>query len=171
MAHNYRTRTIEQRLAARTEIDPLSGCHVWQGACNPGGYPTITLHRQRHLVHRLAWTLRYGTIPKGFALCHRCDERRCINPDHHFVGTHQANMADMWEKRRARLERATADLCGEGGPLPDARPEELTPMRLYVRGVEITGKVLIRPFIAGAPPPARRRPAAASRSRRPLSAR
>jgi hypothetical protein len=171
MKRTHPRGTIEQRLTARTEIDPLSGCHVWQGSCNPGGYPTITLHGQRHLVHRLAWTLRYGTIPKGFELCHRCDERRCINPDHHFVGTHQANMADMREKRRARLERATADLRGEGGPLPDARPEELTPMRLYVCGVEITGKVLIRPFIAGAPTPARRPPAAARPNRRAIAAR
>jgi hypothetical protein len=51
---------------------------------------------------RLAWTLRYGKIPQGFVLCHRCDERRCINPDHHFVGTHQDNMADMAQKRRGR---------------------------------------------------------------------
>jgi hypothetical protein len=112
MRKNYLPGTLEQRLAARSEIDPLSGCHVWQGACNPGGYPTITLHRQSHLVHRLAWTLRYGTIPKGFVLCHRCAERRCINPDHHFVGTQQDNMADMGGATRG----ADAD-----APLPARR--------------------------------------------------
>jgi hypothetical protein len=156
MRQIYRRGTLEQRLANRTEIDPLSGCHIWQGACNPAGYPLIRLQTKTHLVHRLAWTLRYGTIPDGMHLCHRCDERRCINPDHHFVGTQQDNMQDMRDKRRARTERGLAVLKGECG-LPDARPEELTPMRMYVRGVEITGKVLIRPFIAGKPQPARRR--------------
>src|SRR5258708_21948969 len=131
--------------------------------------PTISLHRKGYPGHRLAWTLRYGTIPEGFMLCHRCDERRCINPDHHFVGTHQENMADRAQTRRARLDRAAADLFGEGGPLPEARPEELTPMRLYLRGVEITGKVLIRPFVPGAPRPARRAPAGGGR-RRPAPA-
>jgi HNH endonuclease len=171
MRQNHLRRTIEQWLAAQSEIDPLSGCHIWQGRRNSSGYPVVSFHGRQHLVHRLTWTLRYGRIRDGMELCHRCDEPRCINPDHHFVGTHQANMADMREKRRARLERATADLRGEGSPLPDARPEELTPMRLYVRGVEITGKVLIRPFIAGAPTPARRPPAATRPNRRAIAAR
>jgi hypothetical protein len=80
-------------------------------------------------------------------LCHRCDEPRCINPDHHFVGTHEANMADRKQKRRARLERAAADANGHGPPSElDVPNEELTPIRIYVRGVEIVGKAVIRPF-------------------------
>ncbi len=145
MTKDYERRTIEARLAARTEIDSLTGCHIWQGSCGRGGYPRITLHRKSHLVHRLAWTLRYGPIPPGLELCHRCDEPRCVNPDHHFVGTHQDNMADRKNKRRARIERALADGIGQGQPAI-AADKELTPIRIYVRGVEIVGKAVIRPF-------------------------
>ena len=144
--HRYNGRTLEARLAARTEIDPLSGCHLWQGTCNRGGYALITLHGKRHLGHRLAWTLKFGAIPPGLVLCHRCDERRCINPDHHFVDTHQGNMADMKLKRRARIERASADAEGQGGLPADVSTKELTPIRIYVRGLEIVGKAVIRPF-------------------------
>jgi hypothetical protein len=103
-------------------------------------------------VHRLAWTLRYGTIPKGMQLCHRCDEPRCVNPDHHFVGTHEDNMADRRQKHRARRERALADFSGKGWPGEEFPPGELSRMRLYIRGVEITGKVRIRPFDPAARP-------------------
>jgi hypothetical protein len=83
-------------------------------------------------------------------LCHRCDERRCINPDHHFVGTHQDNMDDMTAKRRVRRERAAADAKGQPPPRAlDVPEEELTPIRIYVRGVEIVGKAVIRPFDPG----------------------
>jgi len=143
----YTGRTLEARLAARTDIDPLSGCHLWQGTCNRGGYAVITLHGKRHLGHRLAWTLKFGAIPPGLVLCHRCDERRCINPDHHFVDTQQANMQDMREKRRARLERARADLEGQRKlPADDVSAKELTPIRIYLRGLEIVGKAVVRPF-------------------------
>jgi HNH endonuclease len=152
MKSNHRDRTLEQQLASRIEIDPLSGCHLWQGTRNSGGYPTIRLHGRNQLVHRLLWTVKFGAIPDGFELCHRCDEPRCVNPDHHFVGTHQANMADRRQKRRARIERAMADF--ESGPT--GAKAELTRMRMYVRGVEITGKVRIRPFIPGALPARRK---------------
>jgi hypothetical protein len=145
--HNYKHRTLQTKLAAKTTIDPLSGCHLWEGARNRDGYPRITLQGKTHALHRLVWTLKYGPIPPGMALCHRCDEPRCINPDHHFVGTHEANMADRKQKRRARLERAAADANGHGPPSElDVPNEELTPIRIYVRGVEIVGKAVIRPF-------------------------
>jgi hypothetical protein len=139
----YKQRTLQSRLAAKTTIDPLSGCHIWEGARSRDGYPRISLQGQTHALHRLVWTLKYGAIPPGMELCHRCDEPRCINPDHHFVGTHQANMADRRQKRRARLDRARADAAGQTVDLPT---RELTPIRIYVRGVEIVGKAVIRPF-------------------------
>ena len=139
---DYKDRTLQARLAAQTTIDPLSGCHIWQGACNRSGYPHLTLHGKTHALHRLVWTLKYGTIPPGLELCHRYDEPRCINPDHHFVDTHQGNMADRRVKRRARLERARKDLQA----VPDLPTKELTPIRIYVRGVEIVGKAVVRPF-------------------------
>jgi hypothetical protein len=145
----YDRRTLEARLAARMTIDPLSGCHLWEGTCNRGGYGVISFYGKRHLVHRLAWTLKFGAIPEGLVLCHRCDERRCINPDHHFVDTQQANMADMATKRRARLERARADLAA--GPQAEDS-SKLTPIRIYVRNLEIVGKAVIRQFDPHGPP-------------------
>ena len=158
MSKEYAKGTIEQRLAAQSEFDPLSGCHIWQGRRNSTGYPIVSFAGRQHFVHRLAWTLRYGTIPVGMQLCHRCDEPRCINPDHHFVGTHEANMADRRDKHRARRERVLADFRGGGWPGDEFPRGELSRMRLYIRGVEITGKVRIRPFDPEARP---RRKAAA----------
>jgi HNH endonuclease len=160
LARTYPDGTIEHRLAAQTEIDPLSGCHIWQGRRDRNGYPLVRLNGREHRVHRLAWTLRYGRIRDGLELCHRCDEPRCINPDHHFVGTHQANMADRRLKNRARRERVLADFRGAGWPGDEFPPGELSRMRMYVRGMEITGKVRIRPFRPDERPPRRtaRRP-------------
>jgi hypothetical protein len=152
MSKEYAKGTIEQRLAAQTEIDPLSGCHIWQGRRDGNGYPLVSFQGRAHRVHRLAWTLRYGTIPKGMHLCHRCDEPRCINPDHHFVGTHEDNMADRRDKHRARRERVAADFSGKGWPSDAFPPGEPSRMRLYIRGVEITGKVRIRRFDPDARP-------------------
>ncbi len=138
--------TAEQRLAQRTKVDPLTGCHLWQGSLTAGGYAQITFRGQPTVAHRLAWTLRHGPIPKGLEVCHRCDERHCINPDHHFLETRSGNMADFSRKRRLRIQRAFADEKGGGGLPADASAHEITPIRIYVRGVEIVGEAVIRPF-------------------------
>lgn len=52
------------------------------------------------LVHRVAWTVAYGSIPDGLCVLHHCDNPPCVRPDHLFLGTVIDNNADRDAKGR-----------------------------------------------------------------------
>lgn len=68
------------------------------------------------LEHRHAWELAYGPIPKGMVICHTCDNTRCVNISHLFMGTQADNMRDMREKGRAAYWNRVKSNCPEGHP-------------------------------------------------------
>ena len=80
--------------------DRTGECWLWMKGCRSNGYG-LTWHNGKPVsVHRIAWVLTYGPIPEGMFVCHTCDVRHCINPEHLFLGTHLDNMADRSIKGR-----------------------------------------------------------------------
>lgn len=101
-------KTVEQRLLNRTVKDPKTGCWNCTYSTNKG-YPNIWVERTNKLAHRVAYELWKGPIPQGLLVCHSCDNPKCINPDHLWVGTVQENNADRDNKgRQAKPEILSA---------------------------------------------------------------
>lgn len=96
-------KSVQDRLLAKVEVDPVTGCWNWTAATNAAGYGVLALggkYGGSGLAHRVAYQLFNGPIPDAHLVCHACDNPSCVNPDHLFTGTHQANMDDMVAKTR-----------------------------------------------------------------------
>lgn len=87
------------------------GCWVWTAATRRG-YRTIQISKKSYAAHRFSYELYVGEITKGLFVCHKCDNRFCVNPDHLFLGTQLDNVRDMIKKGR----KVSVGKRGESSP-------------------------------------------------------
>lgn len=90
---------LPQRLSRKITISK-NGCWLWNGSKNNNGYGQCRVNKKLLLAHRYIWEITNGPIPEGLHVLHKCDVPNCVNPEHLFLGDHQANMNDMKIKGR-----------------------------------------------------------------------
>ncbi len=94
-------------------VEKTDSCWLWRGPKYVNGYGMWNpKHNKRFRAHRAAYANLVGVIPTGLYVCHRCDNRLCINPAHLFVGTHMDNTRDCMSKGRTANGKKTHCIYG-----------------------------------------------------------
>ena len=142
-----RTAPYSERFEDCISPEPNSGCWLWLGSWSPKtGYGRFRMNSDAtmalDLAHRASWRLHRGDIPSGRLVCHKCDNRACVNPDHLFLGTHADNSADASRKGRLRWKGPRDLPKGENHPMARLSKEDV----LAIRSSDEKGADLARRF-------------------------
>lgn len=113
--------TLRERFDRKWILEPFSGCWIWTFSRNSTGYGQIKVDGKMMKAHRVSWLLYKGPIDLGLFVCHKCDIRPCVNPDHLFLGTQLDNMRDSY--RKGRYHNGNADL----------NPDKVSALRLLAK--------------------------------------
>lgn len=92
--------SVRERFLAN--FKQTSGCWEWAGYKDPNGYGRLNIDGKPVLAHRLSWAIFCHPIETQQQVLHRCDNPKCVRPEHLFLGDHTANMADKMAKKRHR---------------------------------------------------------------------
>lgn len=95
-----RPKPVEMRFWSKVRKGKPDECWEWTGAMSHGYGAFFVNWKCTVIAHRMAYMLCKGPVPETIFVCHHCDNPKCVNPDHLFLGNHADNMHDGWSKER-----------------------------------------------------------------------
>lgn len=90
-----------------SRVKKTDGCWVWTGSKGGSNYGSFYMNGKHRIASRLVYEWQYGSIEAGMLVCHHCDNRLCVRPDHLFLGTNQDNQIDSVKKGRSHWGKKT----------------------------------------------------------------
>ena len=101
----YQTSSIKECINKRStvfwnKVTKTDTCWIWTAGRTRAGYGLFSFKGKSMLANRFCWMIHNGEIPKDMCILHTCDNPRCVNINHLFLGTKMDNYNDMVNKRR-----------------------------------------------------------------------
>ena len=103
-----------------SKVKKTDYCWNWIASEAGNHYGGFKFRGQTTKANRVSWILHFGEIPKGMCILHKCDNKKCVNPDHLFLGTFADNNLDMMKKGRWKRYAPMWNKGKKTGPLSEA---------------------------------------------------
>src|SRR3982750_3846437 len=112
--NQFTYKDIYERFHSKYSINKETECWEWNERLNKDGYGWFSNKDGRLLgAHKMSYVLFVSEETNGLYVCHKCDNRKCVNPEHLFLGTQKQNMDDMYNKcKRIRAKHGTTGMYG-----------------------------------------------------------